>query len=75
MLKINDVIVGPAVDGGYYLIGMRKMYPELFKNKPWNTGSLLKETIRDLLNLDLNFEGLPEMSEDHVSRYTELTQA
>lgn len=43
-LEENDVVVGPAVDGGYYLLGMRSMYQELFENIQWSTANVLKET-------------------------------
>src|SRR5262249_46189114 len=39
-----DLVLGPALDGGYYLIGMRKLYPEIFKDIAWSTDSVLRET-------------------------------
>ncbi len=47
-LTSNDVVIGPAEDGGYYLIGMTKPYPVLFKNKIWGTNTVLKDTLTDL---------------------------
>jgi rSAM/selenodomain-associated transferase 1 len=43
-----DVVIGPAYDGGYYLIGMKSPIPELFRNMPWSTSQVLSETIRAL---------------------------
>lgn len=45
--KLNqfDVVIGPANDGGYYLLGMNKFQPELFRNITWSTGSVLMETM------------------------------
>lgn len=43
-----DCVVGPAVDGGYYLLGLKKMIPELFMEKSWSTQKLLEETIQTL---------------------------
>lgn len=40
-----DVILGPAVDGGYYLVGMKQHHPELFEEIPWGTGDVLKTTL------------------------------
>ena len=36
-LESHDVVLGPAADGGYYLIGLRSAHPELFRNIPWGT--------------------------------------
>jgi rSAM/selenodomain-associated transferase 1 len=47
-LNENDVVIGPADDGGYYLLGMKKMLPFLFENKPWSQPSLMEETLADL---------------------------
>jgi rSAM/selenodomain-associated transferase 1 len=50
-----DIAVGPAKDGGYYLLGMKQIYPEVFKNKNWSTNTVLKETIESIRNLNLRF--------------------
>ena len=47
-LEKFDTVVGPAQDGGYYLLGTKQLIPELFKNKKWGTESVLKDTIADL---------------------------
>lgn len=44
MLKLHDVVVGPATDGGYYLIAMNEMHPELLKSVPWSTEHVLEVT-------------------------------
>ncbi len=49
-LESNDTIVGPAEDGGYYLLGLTKMIPELFQNKKWGTDSVLNDTLVNLVN-------------------------
>ncbi len=49
-LEKNDFVIGPAEDGGYYLLGMKKFMPELFKNKSWGTETVLKDTLADLEN-------------------------
>lgn len=36
-LKEQDVVMGPAEDGGYWLLGLRGGYPDLFTNIPWST--------------------------------------
>ncbi|MEO5583301.1 MAG: TIGR04282 family arsenosugar biosynthesis glycosyltransferase [Saprospiraceae bacterium] len=47
-LDYHDVVIGPAVDGGYYLIGMNTLIPEVLQNIPWSTDQVLLETIKIL---------------------------
>lgn len=47
-LENNDVVLGPAEDGGYYLLGMKQLHAKLFQNKNWGTSSVLKETLDNL---------------------------
>ncbi len=47
-LEQNDVVFGPADDGGYYLLGMSKMIPSIFQEKPWSQSTLLKLTLQQL---------------------------
>ena len=44
----HDFVVGPAEDGGYYLLGMNKLLPALFTNKKWGTDDVLQSTLQDL---------------------------
>ena len=44
-LKNYDVVIGPAKDGGYYLLGMKKLYSEIFQNILWSTDRVLQQTI------------------------------
>lgn len=50
MLDANDFVIGPAKDGGYYLLGMTIFNAELFTNKKWGKESVLKDTQSDLRN-------------------------
>ncbi len=43
-----DYVLGPALDGGYYLLGMKQMNTKLFKNKKWGTAAVLENTLEDL---------------------------
>ena len=47
-LDTNDVVLGPAEDGGYYLLGMNALQENIFKNKDWGTASVRKDTLTDL---------------------------
>jgi hypothetical protein len=42
----TDVVLGPAEDGGYYLIGLRAVHRELFQAMAWSTSAVLAETVR-----------------------------
>ena len=44
-LAAADVVLGPATDGGYYLIGLRRMIPKLFQDIPWSTDRTLAATL------------------------------
>ncbi len=52
-LDSNDLTLGPALDGGYYLIGMKDSHPELFEGVNWSTESVFSETIQRSENLGL----------------------
>lgn len=47
-LDDNNFVIGPAIDGGYYLMGMKKFKPEVFQNKDWGTPTVLQSTLEDL---------------------------
>ena len=49
-LQKNEVVIGPAKDGGYYLLGMKTLHPNIFENKAWGTDSVRQETLNDLKN-------------------------
>ena len=57
--KINncDLLLGPAVDGGYYLIGLKRAIGELFINIDWGTSKVLQQTvdIAQQLNLSVGY--------------------
>jgi rSAM/selenodomain-associated transferase 1 len=44
ILKRQDVVLGPADDGGYYLIGASQWLPSLFREVDWGTGRVLRQT-------------------------------
>jgi rSAM/selenodomain-associated transferase 1 len=47
-LDKNEVVIGPAADGGYYLLGMNSLEEKVFKNKDWGTETVRKDTLEDL---------------------------
>ena len=63
MLENTDVVIGPATDGGYYLLGLKYFYKEFFENIPWSTEYVLADTIRTAEKLNLKYSLLPELSD------------
>jgi rSAM/selenodomain-associated transferase 1 len=45
-LNENDLVVGPCEDGGYYLIGLSRKIPEIFRDIPWSTPEVTPTTIK-----------------------------
>lgn len=57
-LDAADVCLGPAADGGYYLLGVKAPWPELFAEMPWSQSSLFDETLARAEDLGLTVERL-----------------
>lgn len=47
-LEAHDAVLGPARDGGYYLLGLRRMLPGIFREIPWSTDRVLALTLERL---------------------------
>jgi len=72
-LEEKDVVIGPAKDGGYYLLGMKSLYMKLFSNKPWSTENVLVDTLLDVKEMGLNYELLETLSDvDHETDLEEF---
>ncbi|WP_291778476.1 TIGR04282 family arsenosugar biosynthesis glycosyltransferase [Cecembia sp.] len=63
--KLNsfDVVLGPAKDGGYYLLGMKQIFHELFKNIPWSTSEVLETTIAHAIQEQISYTTLETLSD------------
>jgi glycosyltransferase A (GT-A) superfamily protein (DUF2064 family) len=48
VLDTTETVLGPATDGGYYLLGMKAPNAKIFQNKNWGTNTVLEETLADL---------------------------
>jgi glycosyltransferase A (GT-A) superfamily protein (DUF2064 family) len=46
ILSDKDLVYGPAEDGGYYLVGMRKLIKEVFKSVPWSSSQTLNKSLK-----------------------------
>ena len=62
-LEEHDLVIGPARDGGYYLIGMKQYYPAIFENISWSTDKVLDQTLFAADKLNLNTALLPELND------------
>jgi rSAM/selenodomain-associated transferase 2/rSAM/selenodomain-associated transferase 1 len=66
-----DLVLGPALDGGYYLIGMRRFIPDLFQGIDWGTSQVFQQTMTIVGDLDLSLATLPALAD--VDRPEDLT--
>lgn len=57
-LRWHDLVLGPALDGGYYLIGLRHPHPELFQGIDWGSERVLAQTRAIAQHLDLSWQEL-----------------
>lgn len=62
-LATCDVVLGPANDGGYYLIGLRRPAPELFTGIPWSSERVLEDTLQRAGKLSLKVSLLKTLSD------------
>jgi len=60
-LETHDLVLGPATDGGYWLVGLRRSQPELFCDMAWGSASVCLETRRRAANLGLRSHLLREL--------------
>lgn len=59
----NDVVLGPALDGGYVLIGMQRLHSTLFEHIEWSTAQVLRQTLAAAARAELRCELLPALSD------------
>lgn len=60
-LQSNDVVIGPSCDGGYYLIGLNKETPDLFKEISWSTEKVLNQTLEKAERLSIKVQLLDQL--------------
>lgn len=73
-LEQNDVVTGPANDGGYYLLGMRS-FQNLFDGISWSTSEVYPKTIKKIKQAGLSYEELPELTDlDTIEDLKKLSQ-
>jgi rSAM/selenodomain-associated transferase 1 len=74
-LSHADIVIGPATDGGYYLIGMRDFFPWLFEDIAWSTGVVFSTTLKKCLDTGYGLKLLPVLSDvDTAKEWDQLSE-
>lgn len=74
-LKETDAVIGPAADGGYYLLGLTTMHSRLFENITWSTNRVLDQTLAVCRELKLRCYLLPQLSDiDEAADWIRVTK-
>lgn len=63
----HEVVIGPATDGGYYLLGMRTPFPGLFDNMAWSTSTVLQDTLEKCRSAHRSHALLPILGDVDVA--------
>jgi len=72
-LSTTDLVIGPATDGGYYLLGMKKRSQGLFENIPWSTDAVMSSTLQKVNELGLNYLLIETLSDiDDLEAYRKM---
>jgi uncharacterized protein len=67
-LETHRYVLGPATDGGYYLLGLSEIHKEVFQNKRWSTATVLRQTIDSLHNVRQTYYFLPTLSDIEIAQ-------
>ena len=62
-LASHNLVLGPATDGGYYLIGLRRLIEELFVGIPWGTSEVWQQTVEIAERMGIAIASLPPLSD------------
>ena len=62
-LRSHDVVLGPASDGGYWVIGLRQAHSEIFHDIPWSTENVFGESLKRIHRAGLSIQVLRELSD------------
>ncbi len=66
VLDNNDAVIGPAFDGGYYLLGLSKRLNSIFENKVWSTETVCADTEKDFLSNSFSYKKIKALSDIDV---------
>lgn len=62
-MQNHDAVIGPSVDGGYYLLGLKNVLTDYFKGIQWSGESVYRDTLSRLTSHDIAFYILPLLSD------------
>jgi rSAM/selenodomain-associated transferase 1 len=62
-LDKKDYVIGPAIDGGYYLLGMKQPTPELFQDMEWSTPNVCQTTLDRIASLGRSCQQVATLSD------------
>jgi len=62
-LDNNEVVIGPSEDGGYYLLGMKRLISRLFENMPWSQPHLFQQSIKLLKHQQITYHLLSTLND------------
>ncbi|MEO6638271.1 MAG: TIGR04282 family arsenosugar biosynthesis glycosyltransferase [Ginsengibacter sp.] len=65
-LTMADIVIGPASDGGYYLLGMKEFIPALFEDKSWSSETVYTDTIKQASQLNYTLTSLITLNDVDV---------
>ena len=65
-LDNNDAVIGPAKDGGYYLLGLKQLKKEYFTNKLWSKENVFLDTLLDFKRLNMTYIVLEQLNDVDV---------
>lgn len=71
-LDKHELVIGPARDGGYYLLGMRNFHIYPFKNKQWSTETLFRATVSEIIQKKHSLYQLVTLND--VDEYEDLVE-
>ena len=63
LLDDSNLVLGPATDGGYYLIGLKAVVETIFQDIHWSTEKVLKQTINKAKEIKLSYKFLDFLSD------------
>ncbi|MBK8701837.1 MAG: TIGR04282 family arsenosugar biosynthesis glycosyltransferase [Saprospiraceae bacterium] len=70
LLDATDVVLGPARDGGYYLLAMKKLYPEIFRDITWSSDEVFGQTLHKIMGLGRSVATLEKLEDiDYYEAY------
>lgn len=58
-LEKTDAVLGKTADGGFYLIGLRRLYKKIFQNVEWSSAQTFEQTKRNITKLNFNLREIP----------------